>query len=255
MTESLTHARHDFAANAQERVDELNEKLLQTVSRDPAMDGSLDLSAAAVGQRRRVDDDGDGDADSDSDPTELYHRDFGTQTADLGPPSARKSSDASSNPYGSAWSNNEPDPDPTIASTNFLTYLRTCASTLTTDHLVPETESAQEISTVIRVLNEYLESMAYPASRDGGAYGGSYSVIDNHGAGQGVFGTEGKKKVDEVGNLRAEIRSVKGVLLSARIFPGGGGGGGVGAGAGGAGRRSHFPPVAGGQGAVAAGGG
>lgn len=66
---SLTDARHDFASHSQTKIDELNERLSTLVSKIPEAKSATE------------------DAESDdaesvaSDPTELFHRDIGTQTS------------------------------------------------------------------------------------------------------------------------------------------------------------------------------
>jgi hypothetical protein len=61
---------------------------------------------------------------------------------------------------------------------------------------------------VIGVLREYLDGLAYVTPTYGFGGVGSYA------------GTAGEKD-DEISRVKAGIRGVKGVLLSARSFPGG----------------------------------
>jgi len=68
-----------------------------------------------------------------------------------------------------------------------------------------------ELEATIGVLKEYLEGMAY--------------VVPNYSFG-GVSGTgfgarETKEPDDEIGRVKMGIKSMKGVLLSARSFPSG----------------------------------
>ena len=94
---------------------------------------------------------------------------------------------------------------------NNLKHLRDLCTDLNTES-GSEGETAQEISTVIRVLNEHLESLSYSPN----------SIVAN-----GTYDTYGmpkdpiKKENDEISKIKFEIRSVKGVLLSAKNFPGG----------------------------------
>ena len=67
MTENLADSRHDFASHAQDQLKELNEKLVKSVSVDPAS------------KTKTITDIVDDISEADSDPTELFHRDYGTQ--------------------------------------------------------------------------------------------------------------------------------------------------------------------------------
>ena len=69
MAASLTDARHDFATHSQSKIDELNERLSKLVSKIPEPKSATDAADT---------DDADSVA---SDPTELFHRDIGTQTS------------------------------------------------------------------------------------------------------------------------------------------------------------------------------
>ena len=69
MAASLTDARHDFATHGQSKIDELNERLSKIVSKIPEPKSATDAA------------DFDDVESIASDPTELFHRDIGTQTS------------------------------------------------------------------------------------------------------------------------------------------------------------------------------
>jgi hypothetical protein len=123
--------------------------------------------------------------DEDEDPTEMFHRDIGVQTS---PPRSRSASPAPST-IGAQMSRLEV----------LKTHLKEIQANSTT-----EGENTSELETTVVVFREYLDGMAYVAP--------SY----NYG-----FMPSGKDEDDEIGRVKAGIRGVKGVLLSARSFPGG----------------------------------
>lgn len=72
MTASLNESRHDFALHSLSKLDELNERLSKLVSKPPEYKKELGTESEL-----------DEAASETSDPTELYHRDIGTQTSPL----------------------------------------------------------------------------------------------------------------------------------------------------------------------------
>ncbi|KAF2497823.1 hypothetical protein BU16DRAFT_525417 [Lophium mytilinum] len=195
MTDTLSDARHDFASHAQSHVEEFNTRLGDIVSVDPATTSKL----------LKPIDHSDDISEADSDPTELYHRDFGTQTT----PSLSRRPSVSSN------TNSDPEANTTVAIhetrlKSLTSHLRELEATHNND-----TSSADSLRASLTDLNTYLNEMTYQSyhSYSGGLYGGS-----NYGMPRGKDGKE-----DQVEALKAEIRGVKGVLLSARNFPAGGG--------------------------------
>ncbi|KUJ13144.1 uncharacterized protein LY89DRAFT_709080 [Mollisia scopiformis] len=128
--------------------------------------------------------------ESDEDPTEMFHRDIGVQTS---PPASRPSS---------------PSPESAESilgnQTGRLSKLRESLQGLVDDNS-SEGHDVTELEGTIGVLREYLDGMAYVAPTYGyGGYGNSQS----------------KEQDDEISRVKASIRGVKGVLLSARSFPG-----------------------------------
>lgn len=186
MIENLTSARHEFAEYSYSQVDELNRKLGGIVSID-----SFD-------RLEKDKDDAASIAESvEPDPSELYHRDFGTQTS-----SHRPISDTSSSTDDDD-TNLAAESDITDRQASQLLKIKTRLGELRSEYDHDEQSTCAEIFTVVGVLNEHLESLAYPSDSYIGIYGG---------------GDGGKKDDDEIARVKAEIRGVKGVLLSARNF-------------------------------------
>lgn len=188
MVESLNEARHDLASQTITRLDELNAKLKDMVSIDPSINLKPTLSQM------------EDDAESiDSDPTELFHRDFGTQTT---PSLSRRPSVSSVSSSG---------PSTTASHELSLNRLRTHLHDLESS-AVSNTQAADSLTTQLRDVNSYLMELRYqnPTATGYGLYGAGYGA-DRKAA-----------KDDAIEQMKNDIRSVKGVLLSARNFPAGG---------------------------------
>lgn len=188
MAHTLAESRHDFAAHTQEQLQELNKKLGDSVSIDPATKVKKSTSEM-----------GDDVSEADSDPTELYHRDYGTQTT---PNLSRRPSIA------------DTDAHPTVTAHEkrlkiIASHLNEIAANRTNGRV-----SQDSLQTKVSDLTTYLNDMSYQNqyySSMGGLYGGSYGLPS---------GKDGKK--DQIEILKQDIRAVKGVFLSARNFPTGG---------------------------------
>jgi uncharacterized protein YccT (UPF0319 family) len=185
MVASLSESRHDFYSHSQSKVDDFNARLSNLVSKVP------DLSKDQDGSRTTDTDDLDSIT---SDPTELYHRDMGTQT-DITPPSASRKPTSSSDASTS-----------TLASLTALNSLTTHLTTLL-DSTTKNATTAQERITSIQTLRNYLDTLCYASS----GLSTWNTPADKNGA-------NGKSE-DAVEELKKEIRNVKGVLLSAKRFP------------------------------------
>lgn len=188
MAENLAEARHDFAAHTQEQLVELNKKLGESVSVDPA--SKVKKTASEIG---------DDVSEADSDPTELYHRDYGTQTT---PNLSRRPSLA------------DTDAHPTVtAHEKRLKIISSHLNEIATNR--SNTRVSQDsLQNQVSDLTTYLNDMSYQNqyySSMGGHWGSSYGLPS---------GKDGKK--DQVEILKQDIRAVKGVFLSARNFPTGG---------------------------------
>lgn len=191
MREQLTEARHDYFSHVQAKLDALNEKLARTVSHVPE-----------TSPKKRSDDTEEHSDEESvvSDPTELFHRDIGTQTSRR--PSLVSSSDSSADANGLS----KPKP--------------------------PPVERQQEM---LRIISSHLKELAEVSSANGTATGSALDSVEElrmslyelatpitegvwtpTGAGAGA---QKKKDDDAIAELRAEIRGVKGLLLNARRFP------------------------------------
>ncbi|GFF36176.1 hypothetical protein IFM61606_02769 [Aspergillus udagawae] len=208
MLATLTSARLELAQTANTNLQKLNEKLEQNVSRIPPH-----LSAKDAKQTEPTDSEDDEDSIT-SDPTELFHRDVATQTSqDL---------DASALPGTTdQQSADEAAPDPTTTVNTHLKRLENITSHLR-EVASSENESGaldDSVRTRLNELHHYLDGLLYSRS--------SYSSV----TGYGVYSTPGvettsgpsagisKAEEDAMASFRADIRGVKGALLSARNFP------------------------------------
>ena len=183
MKDNLTEARHDFAEHVAEQTNKLNEKLSQVTSTVPSTKPKTDYSG--------IENDDDSIA---SDPTELFHRDFGTQTeAEVAKPVASDSSDENV-PTAGASVIAKQEERLIVMANNFKEVLSA---------LKKDNDGAEKTHDQVTDLRDYLDTMLYLPP-------GQIDVWQHM--------TE-KKKDDGVTALRAEIRGVKGVLLSAKRFP------------------------------------
>ena len=186
MLESLTTARQSLFDTAASNLESLNKKLETVVSKVP-------IHAALSDQTIYGTENDNEDTGSDiSDPTELFHRDTGTQTS--APPS----------PSTSTVSTRESDPSSSSPSSIQGSRLKSLHSTLSSI-LSVETSGVDEDDTTIQSfadLRIQLNEITY------GRITGS------------LQGDSRKSHMDdEIQKVKAEIRGVKGVLLSARSFP------------------------------------
>ncbi|KAL8939039.1 MAG: hypothetical protein Q9211_002921 [Gyalolechia sp. 1 TL-2023] len=185
MLESLTSARHSLFDTAQTNLETLNERLMKIVSTVP--DGIENYSDRGDG----ADDDEDS-SETTEDIMPLFNRTIGTQTS--APPSL-SSSIPGSEPKSS--------PNPIPMHETSLKSLHSSLSAL----LAPSRSSDAEsnLTSQIRDLKQYLDSLSYPS-----LYHPTTSSL-------------AESKDDAVNKFKAEVRGVKGVLLSARNFPSGSG--------------------------------
>lgn len=133
------------------------------------------------------------DADSDSeddDPTELFHRDIGVQTSEA---------ELAQEPPAEA------QPDTVNKQTAKATLISTQLAEMDLS-MMSELHEQGKVDNEIRSLTTYLDTLMYhPPSF---TYGSSLS-----------YGQK-KDEDDEIGSVKKEIRAVKGLLISARSFPG-----------------------------------
>ena len=186
MAASLTDARHDFASHGQSKIDEFNDRLSKIVSKIPEPKSTKD------------------DAENEdvesvaSDPTELFHRDIGTQTS--------------------------PAISPLPSTTNTQTGTNTVADkqnerlAIIKSHLdemlagvQAGEQPAKDRQEETNKLRHHLDNMMYrvqTANMWNGGYGGGFAADSKAGA----------EAVDAIEEVKKEIRGVKGVLLSAKRF-------------------------------------
>ncbi|KAL9622343.1 MAG: hypothetical protein Q9160_003354 [Pyrenula sp. 1 TL-2023] len=233
---SLTASRHSFFGATQTNLQTLNDKLSSSVSRVPDLPSTKPTSSSS----HQAQADEDDTSSLASDPTELFHRDIATQTTPSIPQSPI--SGAQTN-LPSSLSTTQP-PKTTTATdtqTSSLTTLTTHLHTLLTSESSSSSSSSSSsptfpseenpflpnpphsLSTTLSALKTYLDTLKYGGGGGGTTYDRSYSNSYDYGdynnsnnkSRGGLVGTED----DEVARFKAEIRSVKGALLSARNFP------------------------------------
>lgn len=191
MKDDLNSARHDLLSHTQAQLATLTAKLSSMVSSLPApapppRPHSHDASDAAS------------DAATDaSDPTELFHRDAGTQTS---PGPSRRPSSPSLLPPA-------PPQDALAGHEARLAILSSHLAELVAAG-ARSSGAAAELLAQTGELTQYLAELCYASPYYGGGGAGGY-------AGRAAGRDDG------VDAFKAEIRGVKGVLLSARNFPGG----------------------------------
>lgn len=208
MRKCLNGARHELAETVQENLRRLNEKLEQNVSIVPS---SRELGDQTGAEAANAD-----DSDSvTSDPMELFHRDIATQTT----PGLSRVASVDSFFVGANTSVNKAMP----AVNNHINRLETISSCL---HGFLEDENATKTinGTVQFRLSEfraYLDGLTYSSTSSYlnpvfSIYGG-----DTRGVSVGSAAGVSRGEDDAVSNFKAEIRAIKGALLSARNFPSG----------------------------------
>lgn len=185
MVDNLSESRHEFFTHSQSKLDELNERLANVVSKVP--DAKKEHHASEVD----VD-----DADSEtSDPTELYHRDMGTQTS----------------PELSA---SEPD-TPEEKKKDAVEY-QTGALEIMREHINELTEGSEKTAEAnkdrqdtMNKLRHYLDGLMYSTA----------GISTWQSSEDALTMKNDKSGEDAIEDLKKEIRGVKGVLLSAKRFP------------------------------------
>lgn len=212
MLATLTDARLDLAGTTEENLKKLNEKLEENVSQLPPSLLASKSTAPSI-------DDTEDDVESiTSDPTELFHRDIGTQTSQdlVQPPSAAADTSSATDPESV---------DPTATITTHQKRLESIGSHLR------EVEDAQSQSSTlhdttrsrISDLQRYLDGLLYSKNSYPYTATTGYGAFSTPGLDSGSAAATGVGKAEEdaISNFRADIRGVKGALLSARNFPSG----------------------------------
>lgn len=177
MVDSQAEARTDFHGLTSRKLDALVAKLEKTVSEVPPQ------KPVAT-----VEDDSEAE-----DPTEMFHRDMGTQTTF---------------PISSvtAMTGSKDNDSPAKHNASQLASLNKTLSGLK-DAYRSQSEGMDKIKTAVDVLRDDLDTMTYTAYPD-------------HSTGYDLYGRSRKPEPDdEIRKVRDNIRRVKGVLLSTRNFP------------------------------------
>ncbi|CRG91845.1 hypothetical protein PISL3812_08899 [Talaromyces islandicus] len=210
MLKTLTEARHEFAETALKNLTALNEKLEQNVSKIPA-----NIIPKSKSEKDEEDDDDDETESITSDPTELFHRDVATQTSsDLLSDSPPSSEETNSGSESSAIKAIDTHTERLSALTS---HLKEFVSDHTSSRQVDD--SARD---KISDLQSYLDGLTYSSTN---SYLGSNTMYNIYGSSGDInrsrSGSTDRKEQDAVAAFKAEIRGVKGALLSARNFPAG----------------------------------
>lgn len=174
MVEKLTNARIDLHETTANRLDSILTQLENTVSVVPSYKSSANTASEAT---------------ESEDPSEMFHRDVGTQTSFPNSPS-------SSSPKGKDEAQSKVQADRLSKLAKSLKGL--------TDDFKKQSNESQDIKVLLDVFRDDLDNMTY----------GHHAEL---------FGNFDKRKKkdseDEIRKVRDNIRRIKGVLLSARTFP------------------------------------
>lgn len=186
MAQSLSDSRQDYYSHVNDNLGTFVEKLEGIVSEVPYKNGK---PIKTVGDEYRDDD--DDLASTASDPTELFHRDFGTQTDPppslLAPLSKEKESEK-----------------PIDVQARRLGSLRTHLQDLEKTY-IKRAENIEDLNAILREIREDVDKLAYPQMDFTSTYAG--------------YGGRSSNADDEVQKTKDAIRSVKGMFLSSRSFP------------------------------------
>jgi hypothetical protein len=182
MAASLTDARHDFASHGQSKIDEFNSRLSTLVSKIPE-------------PRSAAEDTENDDVESvASDPTELFHRDIGTQTSPtISPPPSTVN----------AQSDNKSVDD---KQNERLSIIKSHLDEMLAGVKAGEQPAKDRLEETNK-LRHHLDTMMYRV-QTANVWNGGFST-------ESKAGTE---PVDAIEEVKKEIRGVKGVLLSAKRF-------------------------------------
>lgn len=184
MTEDLAESRSDYYAHVNTKLSVLVEKLEGAVSEVPYKNGKPLKSEV----------DSEDDNSSYDDPTELFHRDVGTQTSPQATPVLPAS---------------ESEEKAVDKETRQLGRLASSLKELT-DMYTKRAENVSELTSTLHEVRDNIDKLAYPPMPD---YSSMYG-----GTGFGMGG-RAQEPDDEYKKTIDAIRSVKGVFLSSRSFP------------------------------------
>lgn len=174
MVETQTEARQDFHATTLTKLDSIVAKLEKTVSEVPPRKSTSIEDTPSEAE----------------DPTEMFHRDMGTQTSPLATPGIGDGKEEK-------------------GAKKHAGQLAKLSKTLTDlkNEVRAQSEDMEDIKTIVDVFRDELDAMTYAGQND-------------YLAGYDVYGRSRKAEPDdEIRKVRDNIRRVKGVLLSTRNFP------------------------------------
>lgn len=204
MLDSLTSARHEFAETTIQNLEKLNSKLENNVSHVPYM-----TSSALLKHKEGEDGYDDDDVETiDSDPTELFHRDIATQTSPKQSRTASMSTSTSMSLHR--------DANPTASQEKRISTIHSSLASILGD-TSSATANTESLKSTVEDLQGYLDRLNYSSN----TFQTNYDHI--------LPGIEAQKNIskakdpdDAADKFKAEIRAVKGALLSSRNFPTGG---------------------------------
>ncbi|KAI1189318.1 peroxisomal membrane anchor protein conserved region-domain-containing protein [Nemania serpens] len=187
MVDDLNEARSEYYDHVKGKVTQLVERLEDVVSEVPYKNGK---PLRSHHQGRDIDD----NMSTTSDPTEVFHRDVGTQTSP--PPSA----------FGATSNTNSNSEKPVDVQARQLSVISAALRELTLMH-TQRTEGSADLRSSIGELRDTTDKLAYPPVQEFSPVYGALS-----------FGQSAEPD-DEFKKTRDAIRSVKGIFLSSRSFP------------------------------------
>lgn len=177
MVDNLAESRTDYYEHVNTKLSTLVEKLEGVVSEVPYKNGKLSRS--------------DVDVDDDSsygDPSEMFHRDIGTQTS----------------PFTTELSSPETKGKPVDEQARRLAQLSASMKELSTMY-TNQAETTNSLHLEMQGIREEVDKLGYNSGDYSTLYGGS------------GFGRTDPD--DEIKKTKDAIRSVKGMFLSSRMFP------------------------------------
>ena len=224
MLQSLAEARHELAEAAVVNLEYLNSKLEANVSHVPYM-SSCALPKHKASAHNGVCDDGTDVETIDSDPSELFHRDIATQTSPKQSRAGSLSSSTSFNLHRDGATNHMATQSTRLSTihTCLSSFLFSLSSQTDSDTSHPFPSSTASLQSALSDLESYLETLQY----------NSHSAIDyasiyaGYESGEVARRPNTKTKKagapeEEAEKFKAEIKAIKGALLSSKTFPRGG---------------------------------
>ena len=229
MLSNLNRARHELAASTLDKLEDFNEKLEGNVSSVPfTLTASMLLKQAKDSAEKEANEDAASEA---SDPTELFHRDIATQTTphltrthSRGESVSTDSTNDFSMPGHAHTGKNASE-----AQATRLKSLHTTLSSLLDDvkssSFEDELSSQHSLSESLTDLQSYLDHIQFSSNASAYTDYTSSSVFKSAGTAQtsNTSTAKNQQKKDENNDqaaiFKAEIRSLKGALLSSRNFP------------------------------------